>query len=144
MSIHTEYMSFNNRWSISSSYHFQPHQQHSQKQCCFSETALLWVKVLPGLSPAYPCAPRLVVSAPRHVTGAPRCCQVHPQFSLALRSVPKPITKTPMVHQYQSLEIHVTLKTGMNALLGYETLLKLTNQSLNSTSTETLLEASSD
>jgi hypothetical protein len=38
----------------------------------------------------------------------------------------------------------VTLMAGRNALLGSDTLLKLTHPSLHSTSSETLLEASSD
>jgi hypothetical protein len=38
----------------------------------------------------------------------------------------------------------VTLKAGKNALLWFDTLLKLTHLSLHSTSSQTLLEASSD
>jgi hypothetical protein len=71
-------MSFNNHWTISSSYDFEAHLQRSQRRWCFSQTALLWFEVhpnlspaLPGLSPALPGAPRLVVGAPRLVTGAP-------------------------------------------------------------------------
>jgi hypothetical protein len=50
MRIQSEYMSFNNRWTISSSYDFQVPLQHSQR--CFSQPALLWFEVLPVLSPA--------------------------------------------------------------------------------------------
>jgi len=103
-------------------------------------------------------APRPVTGAPSLVAGAPRCSQdcprrsqachrcsqVHPKFSLALRHVPKPITVTPMVLLYQSSEIPVTLKAGRNALLQSGTLLKLTHLSLHSTSSQTLLESSSD
>jgi len=103
-------------------------------------------------------APRLVVSAPRLVAGppildagAPRCSQAccrrsqaHPKFSLALRGVPKPITITPMVLLQQSSEIPVTLKAGRNALLVSDTLLTLTHLSLHSTSSQILLESSSD
>jgi len=71
-------MSFKNRWTISSSYDFQVHQQRSQRRCCLSQTDLLWFGVLPemspalpGLSPALPGSPRLVVGAPRLVAGAP-------------------------------------------------------------------------
>jgi len=78
MRIQTEYLSFNNRWTISSSYDFQAHQQRSQRRCHFSQTALLWFEVLrdmlpalPGLSLALPGAPRLVIGSPRLVTGAP-------------------------------------------------------------------------
>jgi len=122
---------------ISSSYDFQVHQQCSQRRCCFSQTALLWFEVLPALAPVLP-------AAPRHVVGAPRRSQVHAKFSLALWGVPKPITITPMVLLYQSSEIPVTVKAGWNFLLGSDTLLKLTHLSLHSTSSQTLLEASSD
>jgi len=78
MGIQTEYMSFKNRWTISSSYDFQAHLQRFQRRCCFSQTALLWFEVfpdlspaLPGLSPALPGARRHVVGAPRLVAGAP-------------------------------------------------------------------------
>jgi len=71
MGIQTEYISFKNRWMISSSYDFQAHQQRSQRRCCISQTALLWFKMLPDLSPALPGAPRLVVGTPRLVVGAP-------------------------------------------------------------------------
>jgi len=154
MRIHTEYRSFKNHWTISSSYYFQAHQQRTQRRC-FSQTALQWFEVLPGLSPALPGAarlvvgaprlvigaprlvvgapglvagsPRLVVGAPRLVAGAPRCSQVHPTFSPAHRGVPKHITITPMVVLYQSPEIPLTPKPGRNALLGSDTLLKLTH-----------------
>jgi hypothetical protein len=86
--------------------------------------------------------PRLVVGAPRLVTGAPRCSQVHLKFSPALRDVLKLITITPMALLYQSSEIPVTLKAGRNAILLYDTHLKLTYLSLHSTSSQTLLEAS--
>ena len=113
--------------------------------------------MLPGLSLAFPGAPRrvvgaprlvvgaprLVVRAPRLVAGAPRCSQVHPKFSSALRGVLKLITITPMVLRNQSSEIPVTPKAGWNALLGSDTLLEL-KLSLHSTSSQTLLEASSD
>ena len=87
---------------------------------------------------------RLVISSPRLVTGAPRCSQVHPKFSLALQAVPKLITITPMVLLYQSSEIPVTLKASWNALLGSDTLLKLTHLILHPTSYQTLLEAPTD
>jgi len=47
-------MSFDNRWTISSSYDFHPHQQHSQRRGYFSQTALLGIEVLPDMSPAVP------------------------------------------------------------------------------------------
>jgi len=79
---------------ISSSYEFQAHQQHSQRRCCFSQTALLWFEVLPdmslalsglslalpglspalpGLSPALPGAPRLVVGVSSYSEGQQDC-----------------------------------------------------------------------
>jgi len=86
MRIQTEYMSFRNCWTISSSYDFQAHHQPSQRGCCFSQTPLLWFKVLPDMSPALsglwlalpelwpglPGAPRLVIGTPRLVFGSPR------------------------------------------------------------------------
>jgi len=104
MIIKTEYISCKNRWTISSSYDFQAHQQHFQRWWCFSQTALQWFNVLPGLwsvftglwsvlpglwsvllslwwalpglLPVLPGAPRLVVGAPRLVSGIPRRSQV--------------------------------------------------------------------
>ena len=70
--------------------------------------------------------------------------QVHPKFSLALRCGPTLVTITAMVLLDQSSEIPVILKAGRNALLGSDTLLKLTLLSLHSTSSQTLLEASRD
>ena len=49
-----------------------------------------------------------------------------------------------MVLPYQSSEVPVTPKAGQNALLGCDTLLKLTLLSLHSASSHTLLEAPSD
>ena len=84
------------------------------------------------MSPALPGALRLVV-------GAPGRSQVHPKFTPVLRGVPKLITITPMVLLYQSSESPVTLKAGRNALLGSDTLLKLTHLSLHSTSSQIVL-----
>jgi len=71
-------MGLKNCWTISSSYDFQAHQQRSQQRCCLPQTALLWFEVLtdmllalPVLSAAPPTAPRLVVVAPRLVSGTP-------------------------------------------------------------------------
>ena len=57
---------------------------------------------------------------------------------------PKLITTAPMVLPYQSSEVPVTPNAGGNALLGSDTLLKLTLLSLHSASSHTLLEAHSD
>jgi len=87
MRIQTEYMSFNNRWTISSSYDFQAHLQCSQR-CRFSQTALQWFEVLPGLSlplpgllPALLGAPRHFVGAPKLVPSTPRCSQTYHNHS---------------------------------------------------------------
>jgi len=72
MGIQTEYMSFKNRWTISSSYAFHVHHQHSQRWC-FSWTALLWFEVLPDWSPALPGAPRLVIGVPSYSAGRQKC-----------------------------------------------------------------------
>ena len=151
MRIQTEYMSFKNRWTISSSYDSQVHLEHSQRRCHFFQTALQWFDVLPDVSLALPDAPRVVVGAPRLVVGAPRlvapaprCSQVHLQFSLALRGVLKLITNTPMVLLYRLSEIPVTLNACRNPLLGSDTLLKLTHLSLLFTSSQTLPDTSGD
>ena len=89
-------------------------------------------------------APRLVAGALRLVTGIPMCSKVHPKSYPALRAVLKLIPITPMVLLYQSSELAVTPKAGQNALPPSDTLLKLTHLSFHSTSSQTLLEASSD
>ena len=89
-------------------------------------------------------APKLVVGAPRLVASAARCSQVHLKLSPALRGVPTLLTITPMVLRHQSSEISVTPKAGRNALLGSDTLFKLTHLSLHSASSQTLLVSSSD
>ena len=78
MRIQTEFISCKNRWTIRSSDDFQANQQRSQRRCIFFQTALLWVGVLPdmspalpGLSPVLPGGPRLVVSTHRPIAGAP-------------------------------------------------------------------------
>ena len=65
-------MSFENCWIIRSSDDFRAHQQHSQRRCCCSQTAVKGFRVLPGLSPGLQVAPRLVVGAHRLVIGTPR------------------------------------------------------------------------
>jgi len=89
-------------------------------------------------------APMLVTSAPRIVAGAAKCFQVYSKFSPARQGFSKLITNTPMGLLYQPSEIPVTLKASWNVLLGSDTLLKLMHPSLHSTSSQTLLEASSD
>jgi len=154
MRIHTECMRFTNRWTICSTSDFQANQQRSQRRSVFSrllycdlrfsQNCCRCFQVLPGLLSALPGALRLVVGASSHVAGAPRCSHVHSKFSPAIRGVPKPITITPMVLLYHSSEIPVTLKAGRNALLESDTLLQLTLLSLHSTSSQILLEASSE
>jgi len=70
-------MSFKHHWTISSSYDVEMHWQRSKTRCCFSQTALLWFNMLPGMSLVLPGAPRLIISAPRIVTNAPRSSQVY-------------------------------------------------------------------
>jgi len=110
-------MCFKNRWTISSSYDLQAHQQHSQRRCCFSLTALLWFEVLPDLwsahpdlwpvhpdlSPAHPYlspahpglppvhldVPRLVVSALRLVAGTPSYSEGQQEFPPRVRYSPE-------------------------------------------------------
>jgi hypothetical protein len=141
------------------------HQQRSQIRCHFSQTALqqfnshlrLWLEH-PDSPRIVIVTPRLVVSTTRHVVGAPRlvtgtsrlvagtprCYQVYTKIPSALRGVAKLITNTHMVCLYQSLELPWTPMASPNALFGSDTLLKLTHLSLHSTSSQTLLEGSSD
>jgi len=88
--------------------------------------------------------PRLLYCDSRCSLTCRRRSQVHPKFSPAPRDVAIMIRLSPMVLLYQSSEIRVTLKAGRNALLGSDALLKVTHLSLHFTSSQTLLEASSD
>jgi hypothetical protein len=54
MRIQTEHMSFKNCWTISSSYDFQALQEPSQRRWWYSQTALPWFDMLPGLLSALP------------------------------------------------------------------------------------------
>jgi len=81
-SIHTSEYKLNtwvlkNRSMRGSSYDFGAHQQRSQRRCCSSQTALLWFKVLTGLSPELRGLLPVLTGAPRLVVGAPRCSQVY-------------------------------------------------------------------
>jgi len=143
MRIQTEYMSFK-IVELSSSYDFQAPQQRSQRRCRFSQIALQCFEVIPCRLLALQGATRLVVVGPRVVMGAPRCSQVHLKFSPDFRGVLILVTITPMVLLYQSSEIPVTPKACQNAPLGSDTLMKLTHLTLHSTSSQALLEASSD
>ena len=87
MRIQTEYMSFQNCWRICSSYDFQAHQQHSQTRR-FSQTAVLWFKVLPDLLLALPdlssALPGLALALPSvspALAGAPRCSHTYHNHS---------------------------------------------------------------
>jgi len=87
---------------------------------------------------------RCVIKARRLVVVTPRHFQVHPKLSPVLWGVVKPIAITPTVLLYTSSEIPVTLKAGQKALLESNIVLKLRRLSLQSTSSERLLESSSD
>jgi len=80
-------MSFKNRWTMSSSYDFQPHLQRSQRRC-FSQTALLWFEVLPemllalrGLSSAHRDLSPALPGAPKVLSGGPGCSQTYHNHS---------------------------------------------------------------
>ena len=118
--------------------------RRSQTCCQCSQVLPGQLSALPDLLPAQADVLRLVVGAHRLVAAAPRCSRVLPTISPALRGVPKPITIALIVLLYQSSEIPVTMKAHRNALQGSNTLLKLTHLSLHSTSSQTLLEASSE
>jgi hypothetical protein len=119
----------------SSIYDVHGHQRLSQRRCCSALTALGRFEVIPGLSLT------LLRSSP----AIPDSSRVLPGLSSALRPVPKLITTNPIARRYQSSQIPVTLKAGLNALLGSDTLLKLTLLNLHSTFLSgTVLEAPSD
>jgi hypothetical protein len=140
MRIHNAYMSCENRSTISRSSDFQVHQQHFQRRC-YAQPALQRVEVVPGLSSAFQ---DLLLALPDLSSALPDFSSAFPMFFQAHRGVLKPITITPMVLLYQSSEISATLMAGQNALLGSDAVLKLTYFSLNSTSSQALLESSSD
>ena len=73
-------MSFNNHWTICSSFDFQAHRQRSQRWC-FSQPALLWFEVLPGLSSALQGLSPAFPGAPKVLSGAPRCSQTYHNHS---------------------------------------------------------------
>ena len=73
-------------------------------------------QVLPGLSLALPDRLLALPSDPKLVVRAPRCCQVHPKFSPALRGVLKLTTITLMVLRYQPSEIPVTPKASVTGV----------------------------
>jgi len=89
--------------------------------------------------------------APRGPSGAPTCSLAYHNHS---HCTPVPVIRDPSYsctsHQIsqsllnQSSGMPVTLKAGRNAILGSDTLLKLTLLSLHSTSSWILLEASRD
>jgi hypothetical protein len=106
----------------------------------------------------FPDCSTVIRGSPRLVIGTQRCCQVspwrsqasrrfsqvHPTFTPALIGGPKPITITAIAFLFLSSDIPVTMKAKRNALPGCHSLLKLTHQSLHSSSSQTLLEAWSD
>jgi len=92
MGIPTEYMSINNCWTISSSYDFQVRQQSSQRQCCFSQTALLWFEVLPAMLSALPGFSPVLPGAPKVLSGARRCSQPYQTHS---DGTPVPVIRDP-------------------------------------------------
>jgi len=115
------------RCSPACPWHSQPCHRCSQPCCGRSQT----------------CCGRSQTCCERSQTCRQRF-QVLPKFSAVHQSVLNLITITPMVLLYQSSEIPVTLKADWNALQGFDTLLKLTHLGLHSTSSQTLLKASSD
>jgi len=85
-------MSFNNRWTICSSYDFQAHQQRSQRRCCFSQTALLWFEELPDLAPA------LRGLSPAHADFSP----AHADLSLVHPDLPAAFRRRSQAHRRRS------------------------------------------
>jgi hypothetical protein len=168
MSIHSEYMSFKNHWTISSSYDCQAHLHHSRRTCSISAAPAVFQMhlqhskrtgsiskedVFPRLlyrdsRCSLPCCWLSLTCRRRFQSwhqGSQTChqhYQVHLKFSLAYWGVHKLITITPMVLLNQSSEMSVTPKDSRNTLQQSDTLLQLTHLCLHSTSSLTLLEAS--
>jgi len=130
-----------------------------------SQTALLWLEVLPGMLPALQGASkrfigtlrliigvsRFVLSSTRLVASSSRCFQcflwcskVFPNLSQSLPWFSCTSHWRSQLFLYQSLELSITMKASRNALLRSDTLLKLMHLSLHSMSSQTLLEAPSD
>jgi len=82
---------------ISSSYDFQAHQQHSQRRCCFSQTALLWFEVLPDMSPALPGSWQSLPGASGLVVGAPRLVARASSYSEGQQECPRRVWYSPEI-----------------------------------------------
>jgi len=74
MTLQTDYMSFEHRWTISSGYNFQANQQWSQRWWCFSQMDLLWFMVLSNLL-------QVLRGVLLTLPGARRCTQSSYQWS---------------------------------------------------------------
>jgi len=126
MRLQTEYMSIKNCCMISSSDDFQAHQQHPQRRCCFSQTALLWFEVLPdlslplpglslahpGLSPPHPGVSPVYLGllpahqglslahpgAPRLLVGTPRPVASAPRYSDSRQECPPRVWYSPEIY----------------------------------------------
>jgi len=94
-------MSFKNRWTISSSYDFQVHQQRFQRRCWFSQTAVQWFEVLPDLSPALPgllpALPGMLPALPGMLPALPGVSPALPGLSPALPGLSQALPGTPRV-----------------------------------------------
>ena len=155
MRIQTECMCSKNCWTISCSYDFQAHQQRSQRRCCFSQTALLWFEVLPdmslGLPGLLPGLPGLSQGLPGLSPGlsglSPGLLGLshgHSDLSPGLSDLSPGLLGMLPGLSGMSPVLRVTLKACRIALRGFDTLLKLMHPRLQSTSSQILLEASSD
>jgi hypothetical protein len=147
MRMHTEFICLEIHWMISVSYHCQAHQHHPKKRCCFPTlyNRDSWCPlVCRWRLQVFVNYPRDVIRASRLIAGAPKCSQQLLKFSSSLQDVPILITMTSMVLLYHSSAIPVTPMVNKNALLGSVTLLKLVHLWLHSTSSQSLLESSSD
>jgi len=98
-------MSFKNHWTINSSCHFQAHQQHSQRGCYYTQTALQWFAMLLGLSPVL-----------RGLSLA------LPGFLLALPGAILVVTRPPMSTQifHQRSLVHVKATAYGQSTLGFD------------------------
>jgi len=84
-------MSFKNRWTISSSYEFQAHQQCCQS-CCISQTAEQGFEMLPGLSLVLP---DVSLALPDMSLALPALLSVHPDLPSALSGLSPALPAAP-------------------------------------------------
>jgi hypothetical protein len=96
-------MSFKNRWTIRGSFDFQAHQQHSQRRCCFSQTALLRFEVPPHMLLGLPGARMIVIGTQGLIASAP-------SYSEGRQECPPKVSYSPEI-AVSKLTLHILSDT---------------------------------